>query len=69
MELRADPHRVGVDQFLADVGSAVAAYVGLNCAHLRSFDFRYQCLGVVQADELIGAVCFFVAGRPVQIIQ
>jgi hypothetical protein len=65
----ADPGGVGNDQFAAGVGSAVAAFFGFNCWNLSSFNFGYQCFGLINLQKVARAVAGIAATGFVKIIE
>jgi hypothetical protein len=50
----ADPHSVGVDQFLGDEGAAIEAPLGINRSNpgIPGIDFADQFVGRIQTNEV-----------------
>lgn len=65
----ADPHRVGIDQFLDRLGATVTASLGVNCRDSGIFQLSHQTMRVVIGEEVVGVVTFLPASRLVQVIE
>lgn len=69
MERGADPHGVGIDQLLADVGTTVAAHHCGNRTNLSLFQLVPQVVSLVATEILDRLVFLSPARRFVQIVQ
>ena len=69
VELRADPHGVGIDQLLDHKGATVAAPAGFNWTHLSIFKLGYKAAGVITTEELGRGVLLGSPCRLVEVIQ
>ena len=72
MELGADPHGVGVNQFLRDEGATVAALLGIDWVKWRISaicNFVDQVVGLREAHPVTRLVLILAAGRLVEVVQ